>query len=236
VFASAYSELFMRVPWHPALGEVHRGPNTDVVAAKSQIWSPLIGPRPVSVLEIGFGSGELMVALANLGYKCTGLDVEVTRVKALARLSIDDLCVMQGDGTRPNLNGEKFDVVVSQQLFEHLHPDDASNHLRAVRDLLHPGGRYFLETPNKHFGPHDVSRFFVDGRAQGFHLKEYSIAEMVPLFREAGFCRVYVVVWKKHQLSIWRARLTERLYLLLPKHMRIHRTLGLHNPIYVATA
>jgi len=80
-------------------------------------------------------------------------------------------------------------VAYSNQLMEHLHPDDAREQLRNIFEALAPGGRYVCLTPNRLNGPHDVSRHF-DETATGFHLKEYTIGELRTLFKQAGFSTV----------------------------------------------
>jgi hypothetical protein len=76
---------------------------------------------------------------------------------------------------------------------EHLHPDDAVEQVRSIHDALSPGGIYICITPNRWSGPHDISRYF-DDEATGFHLREYTVAELTAMFREAGFARVQVLV------------------------------------------
>ena len=78
------------------------------------------------------------------------------------------------------------DVVFSDQLIEHLHPEDTALHFRLVHRMLAPGGVYVFRTPHALCGPHDVSRFFSDA-PEGFHLKEWTYREIAPLLREAGF-------------------------------------------------
>ena len=78
-----------------------------------------------------------------------------------------------------------MDCAYSDQLIEHLHPDDAITQLRAVYEALRPGGIYLCITPNRLTGPHDVSRGF-DVVATGFHLREYSLSELTGLYRAAG--------------------------------------------------
>lgn len=69
---------------------------------------------------------------------------------------------------------------------EHLHPDDAQSQLRSVWDALAPGGVYICITPNRLYGPHDVSRYF-DQVATGLHLREYSVTEVINMFKRSGF-------------------------------------------------
>jgi SAM-dependent methyltransferase len=73
---------------------------------------------------------------------------------------------------------------------EHLHPDDALLQLTNVYRALAPGGVYICLTPNRLTGPHDISCYF-DTVATGFHLKEYTASELIPLFRHVGFRSVH---------------------------------------------
>jgi len=234
VFNRAYSELFDRVPWHPALKEIEGECDQFGLKTRTGNFVPLLGDPDQEVLELGFGTGELLLGLSEVGFKCTGIDVEPMRVEKLRKTGGGRIRVIHGDATFPEVGDRRFDVVISQQLFEHFHPDDARGHLAAVRDTLHPGGTYFLETPNRLTGPHDVSRFFVDGPAQGFHLREYSVGDMLGFLKKADYSMVEVVLWKRRRLRSSTAWILEKMWSLLPIAIRRRHTMGLHNPIYVA--
>jgi SAM-dependent methyltransferase len=234
VFLGAYDELFERCPWHPALGEAGPSESAERQQRVVEMLQPFLPSDPgTRILEIGCGMGELLTGLARLGYDCTGLDVSRTRIERLRRRQGPRLRFQQAEGTRLPFGEAAFDVAVSIQLFEHLHPDDAETHLREVHRVLKPGGRYLIETPNKWAGPGDVSRFFSD-RPEGFHLREYSVAELHDLLSRAGFSQVSVVRWRKEILSATAAIGIERLWKWFPRKVRLRRTLGLHNPLYVA--
>jgi SAM-dependent methyltransferase len=81
-------------------------------------------------------------------------------------------------------------VAFSDQLMEHLHPDDATEQLANIHRALAPGGVYLCITPNRLSGPHDISRCF-DPVATGFHLREYSNRELAAVMRDAGFATVH---------------------------------------------
>jgi hypothetical protein len=74
----------------------------------------------------------------------------------------------------------------SDQLIEHLHPQDTAEHFCFVRRLLKRGGNYLFRTPHALSGPHDVSAYFSDVPL-GFHLKEWTYTELEPLLAETGF-------------------------------------------------
>jgi SAM-dependent methyltransferase len=234
VFLRAYDELFERCPWHPALGEAAQSNTSRQQRNLVEALKPFLPrSRDARVLEIGCGMGELLTGLSEVGYDCTGLDVSRTRIERLQRRQRPRLRFQQAEGTRLPFDGASFDLVISIQLFEHLHPDDAETHLRETCRVLKPGGRYLLETPNKWAGPGDVSRFFSD-QPEGFHLREYSIAELSGLMSLAGYAQVSVVRWKKEILSARAAIRLERLWKRLPRSVRRQRTFGLHNPLYLA--
>ena len=87
------------------------------------------------------------------------------------------------------LPAESVDVVYSNQLLEHLHPDDATEHLREVHAALRRGGVFVCVTPNRVAGPWDISLYF-DENATGFHLKEYTLGELVAMLKQIGFREV----------------------------------------------
>ena len=93
---------------------------------------------------------------------------------------------MLTDGTRIGLPDDYADLVYSNQLMEHLHPDDALAQLGEVCRVLKPGGLYICSTPSRLTGPHDISLYFSD-EPVGFHLREYDHTSLAALFRQAGF-------------------------------------------------
>jgi len=105
----------------------------------------------------------------------------------------DNFKLIISDGTSIPVDANSIDLVYSNQLMEHLHPDDAREQLENIYACLKDSGAYLCITPNKINGPHDVS-FGFDQTATGFHLKEYTTAEIVELFKSVGFRKVRVYV------------------------------------------
>ena len=88
------------------------------------------------------------------------------------RITLPANCkLVLSDGLTVAVPEGSIDVAYSNQLMEHLHPDDAVEQLHNVYRALKPGGAYICITPNALWGPHDVSRRF-DREPTGFHLKE----------------------------------------------------------------
>jgi SAM-dependent methyltransferase len=187
LYSAVYDELFRRVPDHPQLT---RRRDAEALRAKVdpqvQMLRRYLTPETV-YLELGAGDCAVSVAVAPLVRKVYAVDVsaEIARVDNPPA----NFQLVISDGTNIPVPGGTVDVVYSNQLMEHLHPEDALEQLRAVHTCLAPGGRYICVTPNRLSGPHDISKYFEES-ARGFHLKEYTAGELARIFREAGFSRV----------------------------------------------
>lgn len=219
-YQELYDELFRRVPHHPQL-QVKTTPaqRAREIAQPLAFLKRLARPE-TTYLEIGPGDCALAFAMAEHVAEVIGVDVseEVTPVGAAPvnfRLIISD-------GTSVPLSEASVDLAFSDQLVEHLHPEDMPDHLASIHRALRPGGRYVCFTPNRLTGPVDISRYF-DRVATGFHLKEYTIGELADLFRRAGFRDVAAYLIRgERSLPFNRAlaRVTEGVFGVLPDPVR----------------
>jgi SAM-dependent methyltransferase len=194
LYRAAYDELYQLVPHHPQVTRKASPELTEAaVAPQIRLLQRYVGPES-TVLEIGPGDCALSVSLARLVRQVYGLDVseEITYHSSLP----DNFKLILSDGTSVPLPPESVDVAYSNQLMEHLHPDDGLEQLEGIWRSLRPGGVYICITPNRLSGPHDISRHF-DLTATGFHLKEYTAGELNRVFRKVGFRRVYSLVGRK---------------------------------------
>jgi SAM-dependent methyltransferase len=115
------------------------------------------------------------------------------------------------------------DVAYSNQVIEHLHPEDAALQMSSLLRILKPGGSYVCVTPNRLNGPHDISMFF-DTVATGLHMKEYTYREMDRFFRSLGFDRTGACLGIKGRfavLPIWCAGIVETALSILPTRLRM---------------
>jgi SAM-dependent methyltransferase len=197
LYATLYDELFRRLPAHPQLTS-KQDPSARAadVASQMAVLRRFLTPR-TTLLEIGAGDCALSIAAAPHVRKAIALDVSVNITGGVA--APENFSLLLSDGRGIPVPGGTIDVAYSNQLMEHLHPEDARDQLRSIVDALAPGGIYLCITPNRLSGPHDVSRTF-DDEATGFHLKEYTTGELARLFREAGFSRVWAMVGARRRL------------------------------------
>jgi len=146
--------------------------------------------------EIGYGSGVMLQEVRAHGFQSSGIEVSATmRDEALGVLGekfADQLLL--GDlrsVTKDSLAGRPS-LFYWNDVFEHICPDEISEYLEQIHKLLMPGGQLVTITPNWLLRPSDVTGDFCPPRteANGLHLKEYCLAEVTPLLKQAGFRRV----------------------------------------------
>lgn len=154
-----------------------------------------VGMTP-KMFEVGYGCGALLARVAKRGFAIGGIEVS----PAMHRQAVDVLgsehhaSLLLGDlmaDSFPVAKGS-YTLCYWNDVFEHVAPDEISDYLERIYDLLAPGGLLVTITPNWHVRPNDVTGDFFPPRteAQGVHLKEYSLREVTRLLRAAGFNRV----------------------------------------------
>ena len=191
IVSGMYDELFRQVPDHPRLVErdtAHQERERTVRWNLAQL-RPYLTPGCV-FLEVGAGDCALAIQVAETASLAYAVDIsDQTGGRPLP----ENCRLVLTDGRSIDVPPGSIDVAFSDQLMEHLHPDDALAQLNNIRRCLKPGGVYLCVTPNRLYGPTDVSGEF-DEVATGFHLREYSLREIRELFSKAGFTDLQVFV------------------------------------------
>lgn len=112
------------------------------------------------VLELGCGSGRLLLPLAKAGHTVTGVDNSPAMLaRAQARLALEPPTVAQRvtlvtgdmtalDGTLPEGNGRFALIIVPYNTLMHLTEGDVRKMLRQVKGLLAGNGRLFIDLAN----------------------------------------------------------------------------------------
>ena len=150
------------------------------------------------VLEIGCGRGYTCLKLAPHVRSIVGLDVSAPALEETRAVLLEngienvELHGYDAQGLTAHFEPSSFDKAISIELIEHLHPEDCRDHYRQVYEVLRPGGQYFIVTPSRVNGPHDISREVDPQQSDpiGFHLNETSFADIRVELRRAGFRRL----------------------------------------------
>lgn len=135
-------------------------------------------------LEIGVWPGYLGLALQNLGFKETGVDLNPKRLNNLGFPIL-----------KINLNYDKmpftdnyFDFITLLEVIEHMESKQAQKVLRDIHRVLRPNGYLFVTTPNK-FRLGEIlnkKNTGTDKFGHG-HEHEYGLLEIIKLSKLCGF-------------------------------------------------
>ncbi len=176
IYASMYEELFREVTDHPRLKQ--RSSSVLTTRANERKFMLIKDFLNKSSVFAEFAPGDCSFAMYVAKYVkySYAIDISDQRANNIENLSNFKLIIYDGY----NLNEIKdatIDVAFSDQLIEHLHPEDVCLHFRLISRILKPGGIYIFCTPHAFTGPHDISQYFSD-TPEGFHLKEWTYTEL----------------------------------------------------------
>ena len=188
MYSQVYDELFRRVPNHPQLTGQNTATHERKVQALLRLVRPYLTPETV-FLEMGAGDCALPRQVAPLVRKAYGLEVSEELTGKLP--TSDKFEVLMSRNCDVPLPDNTVDLAFSYQVIEHIHPEDVVYQLHEIYRVLKPGGCYYCITPNRLYGPSDISRDF-DREATGLHLKEYSNTDLLELFQSAGFRQTWI--------------------------------------------
>jgi SAM-dependent methyltransferase len=183
------------------------------------------------IFEVGFGSGVLLKNLYSNGFlNLSGCEPDKNQfiklgAKILKKGTFFNKTIMQC-----RLKNNSFDVIYSNDVYEHLHPDETQNFLMKLYRSNKKGGALILITPLKWTGPHDITRLYL-GRgfvAKGLHLKEYCLFELIRDLKNSGYSKISVPYFrfgkfyfisnshKLLKLKIWIEKMVQKKFIPYP--------------------
>lgn len=148
------------------------------------------------LFEVGYGSGALLHTISEHGFPIGGVEISAAMrkqaIRSVTSADADDLLLGDLRDVPLPEYADRPSLVYWNDVFEHICPDEISNYLKHIYELLLPGGALVTITPNWLLRPSDVTRIFCPLRteARGLHLKEYRLSEVTRLLTQTGFRRV----------------------------------------------
>ncbi|WP_283743822.1 class I SAM-dependent methyltransferase [Sideroxydans sp. CL21] len=161
-------------------------PHEIILGVKSQATQmKLMGlqnDKPGSLLELGVGGGRFLFRMKKRGWDVTGVDIDPKVAERI--LEKYQINVYTGDVT--NIEIEKqFDVITLNQTVEHL--IDPLAVLKKCYQLLNPGGRIVITTPNVESLGAKMFGEYWRGWEPPRHLYLYSTKSLENLIKDADF-------------------------------------------------
>lgn len=101
------------------------------------------------VLDLGCGTGYGTHELSTKAYESVGIDIWKNGIRHCHREYGKKNSFLVASGNSLPFKNDSFDLVVSFQVIEHIHPNAVLNYLEEIERILKYGGILIVSTPNK---------------------------------------------------------------------------------------
>ncbi len=131
---------------------------------------------PYQILDVGCSSGDFLASLAAPGMRLFGLEPSRYAVQEARKKGID---IIQGELENHSFPTAEFDAVFCHMVLEHVH--DINTAMTALRALLKPSGKLFLEVPDSTRPILQMGEFF-----SFEHLSHFTLETLTNLLAKHG--------------------------------------------------
>jgi SAM-dependent methyltransferase len=189
LYASMYDELFRKVPDHPRLTQRQSAQLTaSANVSKFSIVRKFLNE---SVIFAEFAPGDCRFAFEVATQVKSVYGIDISDQRNPTDIVPDNFKLIVYDGYYlDKIENNSIDIVFSDQLIEHIHPEDTKLHFELVHRILKVGGKYIFRTPHFLTGPHDVSQYF-SYEPDCFHLKEWTYTEIKRVLLDVGYSKFH---------------------------------------------
>ena len=192
IYKDMYAELFLKVPDHP---RISRRSSKEQTKRAYKVKKRLIGEhleKDATLAEFAPGDCLFCKKISNHFRYVYAIDISDQRSNTFSSPENFELIIYDGYSL-PAIADRSIDVVFSDQLIEHFHPEETELHFAMAYRILVEGGTYIFSTPHLYSGPQDVSMYF-SYIPECFHLKEWTVQELVKILENIGF-KSFKIYW-----------------------------------------
>jgi len=187
IYATMYEELFSKVPDHPRLTRRESKKLSEFAVKRKLTLLSKFLDKSHAFAEFAPGDCKLANEVAKKVKYAYGIDISDQRNPN--DKNAENFRLIVYDGYILNeIKDKSLDIVYSNNLIEHFHPEDMKLHFQLVYRLLKKGGKYVFRTPHALTGPHDISQYFSD-EPECFHLKEWSYNELWEILKDLEYSK-----------------------------------------------
>ena len=147
-----------------------------------QYLSEVIKKSKGNVLDIGCGTGKLLVELAKKGCVCYGIDINAECVDACKQKGFNVIC---GDIEQVDLKENFLDTVIMWHSIEHIY--SPKKVFEKVNHFLKKGGTFFITSPNASSYLAYLLREYWYPWQIPFHLYHFTIDSIIKLAEQCNF-------------------------------------------------
>lgn len=145
------------------------------------------------VLDFGCGKGFITYEVSKIKKNILGLDHSKKAID-FAKKFFKKVKFRLGNSSFLSRNKSSYDIVIMNNIIEHIPLNEHSNILRSIYNVLRDKGYCVISTPN-YYSLYNLIRLSL-GKPINFrnedHTKEFSIPEMKELLKEAGFNEIRI--------------------------------------------